>query len=284
VTDAKGIPGFDERFAEAKACRVRYYLGGPDSADALVLVHGLGGAASNWIELAPALARRHRVLVPELPGHGGSSPLPAVPNLDVIADRIAIVAEREAVFPAVVVGHSLGGAIALRLAILRPEGVSGVVLAGSAGISSATRRANFALRVLALVRPGRYLAPHRSRIARSPLLRQLAFGRWGAADPQMLSDEAVKGLLAGPQLHTDTASTARALVLHDPRQDLERVRCPCLILWGARDSQLPLEDAFDYARRLRAPLRVIADCAHLLIAERPDVCLEAIETFVSGVG
>ena len=50
---------------------------------------------------------------------------------------------------------------------------------------------------------------------------------------------------------------------------LDRVRCPALVLFGARDRQVPLEDGFEYARRLHAPLRVIADCGHLLIGERP---------------
>jgi pimeloyl-ACP methyl ester carboxylesterase len=44
---------------------------------------------------------------------------------------------------------------------------------------------------------------------------------------------------------------------------------------------VPVADAFEYARRLRAPLRVIADCGHLLIAERADACADAIETFLS---
>jgi pimeloyl-ACP methyl ester carboxylesterase len=52
-----------------------------------------------------------------------------------------------------------------------------------------------------------------------------------------------------------------------------------LVLWGARDRQVPLEDGFEYARRLRAPLRVIADCGHLLIGERPEVCARAALEF-----
>ena len=52
-----------------------------------------------------------------------------------------------------------------------------------------------------------------------------------------------------------------------------------LVLWGARDRQVPVADAFEYARRLRAPLRLIADCGHLLIGERPDACARAIDEF-----
>ena len=55
----------------------------------------------------------------------------------------------------------------------------------------------------------------------------------------------------------------------DVRPELGHLRCPTLVLWGARDNQLPLVDGFEFARRLDAPLRVIADCGHLLIGERP---------------
>jgi pimeloyl-ACP methyl ester carboxylesterase len=119
-------------------------------------------------------------------------------------------------------------------------------------------------------------------VARSPALRTLVFGRWGAADPQALPPEVVDGFLAGPERHTDTFSAAQALMRDDPRADLDRVRCPALVLWGARDNQLPVADAFDYARRLRAPLRLIADCGHLLIGERPDACADAIDRFLAG--
>ncbi len=44
---------------------------------------------------------------------------------------------------------------------------------------------------------------------------------------------------------------------------------------------MPIEDGFEYARRLRAPLRAIADCGHLLIGERPDVCARAVSDFLS---
>src|SRR5437867_1150743 len=109
---------------------MRYFVGG--SGPPIVLVHGLGGAASNWTELAPLLAGRHRLLVPDLPGHGGSSALPAVSGLEPFADRVALVAELEGMLPAPVIGHSLGGMVVLRLALRRPADVQAVVLAGAA--------------------------------------------------------------------------------------------------------------------------------------------------------
>jgi pimeloyl-ACP methyl ester carboxylesterase len=277
VTDAK--LKLEPHLAEVRGTRLRYYVGG--EGEPLVLVHGLGGSAANWVALVPLLLPGRRLLVPELPGHGASEPLPAAPSLNAYADRLALLLEREGLAPAAVVGHSLGGAIALRLAIRRPELVSALVLAGAAGISSGHRRARYALTVSGILKPGRKIARHRARVAESPFLKRLVFGRWGAADPPALSPELVHAFLSGPPQHTDTVSAAKALVLDDPRPDLDRVRCPSLVLWGARDRQLPVEDAFDYARRLRARLRVIADCGHLLIGERPDACADAIESFLA---
>jgi pimeloyl-ACP methyl ester carboxylesterase len=268
------LPGFRERFAGG----LRYLEAG--EGEPLVLVHGLGGAASNWLALAPLLSRGRRLVVPELPGHGRSERLPGKPGLGEFADSLALVADDAGVSAAPFVGHSFGGAVAVRLAIRRPELVKALVLAGAAGISSATRRARYALAITALVQPGKRIAPRRRLVARSALLRTLVFGHWGAADPPAFPPVVAESFLSGPLEHTDTASAAKALVFEDPRQELHRVGCPCLVLWGARDTQLPLGDAFEYARRLGAPLRVIADCGHLLIGERPDACADAIEWFL----
>jgi pimeloyl-ACP methyl ester carboxylesterase len=111
----------------------------------------------------------------------------------------------------------------------------------------------------------------------------LVFGHWQVADPPALSAAATEGFLAGPGLHTDVRQAARALGAEDLRLGLDRVGCPCLCVWGSNDRMVPLRDGFDYARRLRAPLRVIADCGHLLIGERPAACADAIESFLDRV-
>ena len=280
MTDAKSIPGFEERFAVVRGCRLRYFVAGPERGTPVVLVHGLGGCAANWVDVAPPLSRSLRVLVPELPGHGRSTQLAAVPNLAVFADRIGALAEREGMAPAAYVGHSLGAVVALRLALRRPDAVSALVLAAAAGISSTNRRAKWGLRILGIIGPRRLVAPWADSVAESAFLRHLVFGRWGASDPLILSRAAVDGFLEGTRLTTDSVSAARAVVVDDVRQDLGQLRCPTLVLWGARDSQLPVADAFEFARRLDAPLRVIGDCGHLLIGERPDLCAEAIESFL----
>jgi pimeloyl-ACP methyl ester carboxylesterase len=280
MTDAKPpLEGFEERFLEAAGRRVRYLAAG--EGPPIVLVHGWGGSGSNWAELAPELARSRRVIVPELPGHGGSERVPHGSTLVPYAEAVAAVLEQEDVAPAPVVGHSLGGIVALRLALERRGAVSGLVMASPAGISSSTPQALRLMTIAGLLKGGRKVAPYRARIGRSDRLKTAAFGYWFAADPPALSARAVDGFLEGHTRHTDTDTAWRALVEDDPRSDLHGIDCPVLVLWGACDNQLPLDDAFDYARRLRAPLRVIPDCGHLLIGERPDACLDAIEYFLA---
>ena len=280
ATDGKPeIEGFEERFLLAGGTRLRYLAGG--SGPPIVLVHGLGGAAANWRALAPALAAERRVIVPELPGHGGSAPLPAVPTVDPFADAVLAVLEAEDALPAPWVGHSLGGLVGLRAAVRRPDAVPGIVLAAAPGISSSGRGAEVVLSILGLAQPGRAVARRRHAFAGSPLGRTVAFGWWGVADPPALDPEIAHAFLVGPAEHTDTVAAGRALLSADPRRDLDRVRCPCLCLWGGQDNWVPLADGMEYARRLRAPLRVIADCGHLLIGERPDACLSAIREFLA---
>ena len=274
MTDATTVPGFEERRASAKGTRLRYFAAGTGSP--VVLVHGLGGAAANWADLAPMLAESFRVLAPDLPGHGHSSPLPAVPDLNPFADRLACLIEQESRQPVLLVGHSLGGVIALRLAVRHPELVRGLVLASSAGISSRTRRARYAITMLGVIRPGRYVAPYVELLARRPELRRAVFRWWGASDPASLSAAAARGFMAATRLHADTLSAGFALARDDPRPDLHRVVAPCLVVCGARDRMIPMSDNVEYARRLRAPLRVIPDAGHLLIGERPDALLDAV--------
>ncbi len=262
-----------------RGVRLRWFEGG--SGPAVALLHGYGGAASNWTLVAPALAERHRVLVPDLAGHGGSSALAGPPlQIDPYADLVAELLDE----PTVVVGHSFGAVVGLRLAVQRPEVVRGLVLAGAAGIASSTRSAERTLTFVSIVQPGKRISRFRRQFARSAFLRRLAFGTVSVIDPRALEPRAAAGFLAGSGLHTDIRSAGDALVRSDPRVDLARVRCPALVLHGARDVQVPVRDALEYARRLRAPLRVVADCGHLLIGERPHAVIDGIEALLDRVG
>jgi pimeloyl-ACP methyl ester carboxylesterase len=281
VSEATLLRGFEPRVTKVDGVRTRYFVGG--EGPPLVVVHGLGGAAVNFTLLAPLLARRHRVLIPDLPGHGKTEPLERADDLTAYADHVAALAELEGMFPAPLIGYSMGGVIALRLAVSRPKSVMGLALVAAAGIVSVSRRAEIWLGVTGALRPAQVMTRFRGTFARRPRLRWLPFGLWGAVDPPALAPEGVLGFLEGPSQHTDVGTAGRALLRDDPRPDLDHVRCPVLLLWGSRDRLVPLVDGFEYARRLRAPIRTLPAAGHLLVGEQPHACAEILVDFLDRI-
>jgi pimeloyl-ACP methyl ester carboxylesterase len=281
VSEATLLRGFEPRVANIDGVRTRYFVGG--EGPPLVVVHGLGGAAVNFTLLAPLLARRHRVLIPDLPGHGKTEPLERADDLTAYADHVAALAELEGMFPAPLIGYSMGAVIALRLTVSRPKSVTGLALVAAAGIVSVSRRAEIWLAVTGALRPAQIMTRFRGTFARRPRLRWLPFGLWGAVDPPALAPEGVLGFLEGPSQHTDVGMAGRALLRDDPRPDLDHVRCPVLLLWGSRDRLVPLVDGFEYARRLRAPIRTLPAAGHLLVGEQPHACAEILVDFLDRI-
>jgi pimeloyl-ACP methyl ester carboxylesterase len=274
MTAAIDMAGLEQKTLLAAGISVRYYAGG--EGEPLLLLHGLAGSAGNWVELLPDLVRRHRVLAVDLPGHAGSARPPRGTSMNDFAAVAAAVLEAEAEGAGLVAGHSFGGLVALRLAHARPELVRGLLLISPAGIGTRARVSQAIVLASTTVRPGRWVAPFRHRYAERAWYRRALFRPWFVSDADALSAHATHGLLGAQREHTDTRTAGRAMNADDPRRDLAEIVCPVVILWGARDPQLPLDDAFEYTRRLGAKLRVVADCGHLVLVERPAACLDAL--------
>src|SRR3954468_20039142 len=195
MTDATDLlPDFDERWTEHRGVRIRTWERG--EGPPLLLIHGFGGAAWNFAELAPLLPGR-RLLIPDLPGHGASAPLPATATLAGFADVLAAVCADEEIGQIDVVGHSLGGVVALRLAERRPQLVRRIVLAAAAGISSSTRAGEIAITVAGLLKPARIAARRLELVASSRRLRRLVFGTFEVSNADALSERAIHGFLRG---------------------------------------------------------------------------------------
>jgi pimeloyl-ACP methyl ester carboxylesterase len=261
-------------FAEREAGGLRIVVGG--EGQPVVLLHGLAGAALNWLEVAALLAPVHRVVVPDLPGHGASPPLRAAQGLDGFADAVAAALEELEVGPALVAGHSFGAHLALALAARRPELVRALLLVAPSGIETRRRAARAVVLGSAVVRPGARVAPLARRFADRPWFRRAVFRPWYVSDAEAFSARATRAFLSQLPAHTGLRAAARAMLDDDPRFRLDAVACPVLLLWGARDAQVPLRDGFELSRRLRAPLRTVADCGHLLIGERPGAVVDAL--------
>jgi len=119
------------RFVELDGRRVSYLTAGDSAAaPAILLIHGSGVSAGSWVNQLRGLLTAFRVAAIDLPGHGKSDPIPQA-SVEGYAETVAEFLEALGSGPVLVVGHSLGGAIAIALAAQRPHAVTGLVLLAS---------------------------------------------------------------------------------------------------------------------------------------------------------
>lgn len=250
------------------------YVGGRGSP--VVLVHGLGGSAANWVQVFPGLVARHRVVALDLPGHGGSPSLRRGAGVGDFATAVAAALDELDTGPVLVAGHSFGGHVALRLALQRPDLVAGLLLVAAAGISTAMPAARRYVTLATRLRPAKLVQPLARRFGARTGFRRAVLRPWFVSDADALPPRALRGLFRDTREHDGVDVAGAAMTRDDPRAEIGAIGCPALVLWGARDLQLPVADGVELARRLGAPLRVVADCGHLVLAERPEAIVDAL--------
>jgi pimeloyl-ACP methyl ester carboxylesterase len=113
--------------------------GPPEATESIVFLHGLGGSQATWGGVLGAFADTYHIVAVDLPGHGSSDkPSPEATDYSIsgLAAKIGELLEKLEVSPAVLIGHSLGGATALQLALDRPKLVRALALVDSAALGS----------------------------------------------------------------------------------------------------------------------------------------------------
>lgn len=241
----------------AGAMRFAVRGSGPD----LLLLHGLGDSIAGWAQVAGALARRYRVHLVDLPGHGLSQRPPDW-RLATLTDAVAHYS-RNLTRPAVV-GHSLGGWISLKLVLSEAIDPASLTLVNPAGALLAREQwAPFRALVSATDRRGvaRYLerAFHRAPVALRLFPSAVMEAMWA---------EASQGILA---------ALAEADFLREA--ELASLKAPLRLVWGARDRLLP-EGTLDFFRRAlpHADLVLLPDTGHLPHLESPRALARALLT------
>jgi pimeloyl-ACP methyl ester carboxylesterase len=274
-----------ERRIDVDGLPTRYLTAGNDGPP-LVLLHGVGDNALDWRWVTPALARSHRVYAPDLPGAGGSAkPQDADYSPGYFERFVAAFLDALGIERAAVVGNSLGGLAALRLALSEPERVAALGLVASAGLG---RRVNPALRSLSVPGYGR-LATAWGRTR--PGAAQRALGRAGLvfASPRRvprkwLGEQYRLARLPG-FLEAQLATVRGQLGLRGQREvlvdRLPNLRIPTLVLWGARDRVLPISQAHGAIDGLENGfLEILPDCGHLPQVEQPERFASALDGFL----
>ena len=254
------MPGV-EKWVTAADTQVRYYQAG--SGPPLILLHGLGGAAVVWYCNVEPLARGHTVYAPDLPGHGASEEPPWRYSLEGSIRFLEEFMGALGLRSASLVGNSLGGLIALALAVERPERVRRLVLEDAAGLG---REVIGFLRLLSAPILGELLVSD-SRNSVKWVLRQVVHNR--AHITERLVDliyrersrpgnraALLKVLRAGVSplgLKPSVNLTSR----------LGQLQVPTLVIWGREDRIFPLAHGRRAARLLpQGQLRVFEQCGH----------------------
>jgi pimeloyl-ACP methyl ester carboxylesterase len=245
----------------------------------VLFVHGLGGRWQNWIENIAPVASTRRVVALDLPGFGRSQ-LPtapiSIPGYAAVVDRLCDLLELESV---VLVGNSMGGAIAVATAARFPARVERLVLVSAAGISIADFNPAAGVALL-------------SAIARTPLgtptgvrsvlgrrrARHLAFAAL-VRHPTLIRTDTFCELVGGRGAAGFDAAMA-AMISNDLRGELEAVSAPGLVVHGRNDMLVPVADSIWLSAHLAgAQLDVFEDTGHLAMLERPARFNEALRRF-----
>ncbi len=271
-----------ERMIDVDGLSTRYLTAG--SGPPLLLLHGVGTSASEWSWVMPTLADKHRVYAIDLPGFDGSvkppdySPAFSARFLGIFLDALGT--KRTAV-----VGNSLGGLIALRLALLDPARVCALVLSDSAGLGRAVSPVQ-----ATLSSPG--WGELAASWAKTPLgaaerayrRASLLFARPWQIPPKWLEDQYRlaqvpnfgEATLASLRAHIGLAGQYEVLV-----DKLPGLRMPTLVVWGIEDRVFPYWQGKEAVTHLpQGSLELIPNCGHLPHVEQPETFTAVVSRFL----
>jgi pimeloyl-ACP methyl ester carboxylesterase len=271
---------------EVDGIPINYVDVGSGDEDPVVLVHGLGGQWQNWLENIPRLAQERRVLALDLPGFG-LTPEPSDREISIpgYGRWVDAFCEQLGLGEVDMVGNSMGGFVVAEVAIQFRQRVSRLVLVSAAGITSADA---FQAPILTFGRVASALATntaarHRQTASR-PLGRHVALALV-ARHPRLLkADLAYEGFFKGAGKDGFDAAL-RACLDYDFRDRLPDVKVPTLIVWGEKDSIIPVRDADEFERLIEDSRKVVMkDTGHIPMAERPQAFNDVLVDFLAETG
>ncbi len=248
---------------------VHYWEGGAENGRALLLLHGgVGDAWTNWRKVMPALAEDYHVYAPDLPGFGGTAPLPEL-TFAALIDWLRGLLDALDQSNAVIAGSFLGGLLARLFANAAPTYVPALILVNGGTIPDLPK-----------------LAP---KLINLPVIGGLALGivaRVARARFRIEQMVVVKEVLEDDLLRAwrDNAPGFVALIramMTYPYAPEEIPPVPTLILWGMNDPVLKVKDAEQlHAQLPGSQLELVENCGSLPQLEAPDVFLFQVGNFL----
>ncbi len=269
--DAQGAP---ELQAADVGGRKICYAGAGGEGEVVLLVHGFGGDRNSWLFIQEPLAAKHRVYALDLPGHGTSAKDVGDGSADVLADAVTGVLDALGADRAHLVGHSMGGAVALAVAARDPGRVASLTLIAPSGFG-AEINAGY-LRGFADAQTRRELKPvvgllfaDESLVTRQLVDDLLAYKRLDGVDEALHA--LLDSLLDGDAQRGDSAASLAAV----------EGAVPVAVIWGSADRVIPAAQA----QAVHGAARHLIDGAgHMPHMERPADVQAAIEENMARAG
>ncbi len=244
----------------------------------VVLLHGPGAYGAQWLRVIPELVKTHHVIAPDLPGHGESDFFTGAPLPESVNAWLDDLITCTCVEKPVLVGHTLGGAIAARYAADNGNRIVSLVLVDALGLVPFQPAAAFGAALMAYLK-----APDAG--THDALWAQCVFDYRGVqnrigAQWDVLRQYNLEGVQRPEGLAALGSWMEHIGTPAIPEETLRRIRVPCALIWGREDRATPLEAAMRAHALYGWPLHVIAGAADDPTIEQPEAFLAVLRKHV----
>ena len=230
-----------------------------ESKKTIVFLHGWGNSSQVFIPLSYYLKNDFFIFAPDLPGFG-KSPIEKPMALKDYVDFIYKFLKENQIEKPIIVGHSFGGAIAAKLAILHPDIISKLILVGA----SAIRESNFKIKVTE--KSAKIIKKILPKKAQQFILKFLGL------------DNTDYARIQNPYLK----ETFKIVIKENLAPKLQFIKIPTLVIWGEKDTETPLKEGELIAKLIPgSKLLVIKNTGHHVFLEKPDEFIKIIKEFIS---
>jgi pimeloyl-ACP methyl ester carboxylesterase len=275
---------FEHKFIDIHGERLADYDEG--HGETLLLIHGMAGSSQTWREILPRLAKRYRVIAPDLLGHGESAKPRTDYSLGAFAVGLRDLLDELGVSSATVVGHSLGGGIAMQFIYQHPDYCRRLILISSGGLGQAVGMilrllsapgAELVMPVIApgfVVQAGDSVKSWLSSMGlRSPRGAEI-WNAYSSFSDAGTRQSFLRTLRSVVDYRGQSVSALNRLQL---RADL-----PTLAIWGEDDTIIPVEHAYAALKaRPDCRLEVLPNVGHFAHVEAPTAVIDLIDDFIA---
>lgn len=238
----------------------------------LVMIHGFCESNKIWQDLTATLSREYRIICPDLPGFGKTDPFPENFSLEQIGDLLINWLDGLAVQKPVIIGHSLGGYIALEILRKYPEEVSAIGLFNSSVFEDSADKKENRNKLIQFL--------HTNGVA--PFIKTFVPSLFYPPTAELHQKIIDQISVEGRTIHPSTVA-GYAAAMRDRRDSLDLLgsnKDRILLIAGEYDQNVPLDKSLEMAKYLNDDhVHIIPDSAHMSLFEQPEMCYKAVSSF-----